>query len=898
MENVEDVYGLAPAQEGMLFKAISAPGSGEYVEQLICTFTGRPDTDRLKSAWQRVFSNCPALRSIFLWEDLDAPLQVVRREVIVPWEECTEAELPSGLDSWLRADRRRGVSLTAAPLSRFQLVHKDNGQSILVWTFHHLLLDGWSAALVFQDFVECYRNPNREDMPQPPFASFLGWLKTQDTSAGEAFWKKELEGLEPLRWCREEPDAAGHSRQQVARLSASEHADLSDWARANRLTLNTIFHAVWALLLHRYMGRRDLVFGTTLAIRPEDLPDADAIRGCCVNTVPCRTTVTSEAKLVNWLQSFQQQLAESREYAWCSPAQIRRTQQFEGTAALFDTLVVFENYPGGFSEAVLDDVVSVEDVDLIEQSHFPLALLGIPADGLEIRLIHNSASIPVEMACGILAEVTQLLRAVSSPEHTDQTLAGWLLRSIKPAVHPVEPLELPHGICDFADWFNQSVSNDPDAIAVVQETSSWSYKTLDEAANRVASNLVRAGVKAGDRVGLCVERSPELIAGILGAFKTGAAYVPVDPSYPEARRSQVLSGSRVSVAISDGSAPVPDPITVVSADPREEAGNDVLRENAADDPPAYVIFTSGSTGTPRGVAITQEQLLHSTAARFEFYVEPVSRFLLVSSASFDSSVAGIFWTLASGGTLVLPRDGEEKDPQRLAELIASHDVTHTLMLPSLYELLLEINDGAMLASLRHVVLAGEECRSEVCRKHFAALPETKLYNEYGPTEGTVWATAEEITADVPRDRSLIGRPIRGMRVEILDEFGIPLPPEVMGEICLSGPTVIAEYFSGGRQESSFVTSPTDGQQFYRTGDLGRRLACGRIEILGRKDRQWKIRGHRLEPGEIEAALESHPSVSRAVVVREQDLIHEDPASLAAALGRLSEKEVQELMQQL
>jgi amino acid adenylation domain-containing protein len=420
----------------------------------------------------------------------------------------------------------------------------------------------------------------------------------------------------------------------------------------------------------------------------------------------------------------------------------------------------------------------------------------------------------------------------------------------------------------------KNANETPDAIAVVSENTSLTYRELDESANLLAAQLISAGVRSNDHVGLFLERSLDMVVGILGILKAGAAFVPLDPTYPTAHLRYIASDAQVAAIVTQQRlrAAVPyldarvieldSPPTAVRA---TAVNRPVLAENTA-----YVLYTSGSEGRPKGVPVSHCNLVHSTLARQHFYREPVDRFLLLSSLAFDSAMVGIFWTLVDGGTLVLPPPRLEQDLDKLTALLSSQQVSHVLCLPSLYEIVLQHARKDQLQTLRTVIVAGETCTPSTLTRHLAVVPWAKLFNEYGPTEATVWCVACELTEASVKGPIPIGRPIANTQVYLLDRHGRPVPPGICGELFVAGPGVTKGYWNQPElTKKRFAQNPfsnDSGARMYRTGDLAYYLPDGKLVFAGRHDHQVKIRGYRIELGEIESKLRQHPNVKEAVVV--------------------------------
>lgn len=917
MENVDDVYKLSPVQEGILFHSVAAPDSGVYIEQFFCRFEGPFDAAVFAAAWSRVFDRHPALRTVFLWEDIDEPLQVVRREVALPWRSedwrsLEEGERRARWEQLLDEDRREGFDLTKAPVSRMLLVREGEESTRFLWSFHHLLLDGWSTALVIQEVLGEYAAATGGGKTAAngtlPFREYIAWQQRQDEAQSRSFWEGELRGFaEPTRidFPGEVPGPHGGTRRRRIALDSGLTTSLKAAARRHGVTLNTVIHGAWAMVLHRYSGKDDVVFGSTVSGRPADLEGVEKMIGCCINTLPFRVGIDPGRPLRDWLADLQQRHVRLREFDYTPLSSIQAWSELPPGTPLFESIVVFENYPVAFS-GLHETGVRVREIDVREQSNYPLALLALPeGEQLVFLLVHDCRVFPGETVARIAAYLETVLRWLAGPESEKLAQA--------PLLSPAESAQIDDWCCAPApagdgsgtilSLVGRHVSRKGNQTALVCRDEALSYRELDEKSEALACALQEAGAAAGDRIGVCLERSPELVIAILAILKAGGAYVPLDPGYPGERLRYMLedSGARL-VVTRRGLDPDLGMASLVFADdaPAELPASGRPGREAGPDDLAYLLYTSGSTGRPKGVGVTHANLLHSNLARFAYYGAPPARFLLLSSISFDSSVAGIFWTLAGGGTLVLPEENLEQDIAALSFLIAERRVTHTLCLPALFALLLEHAPRGTLASLDTVIVAGEECPPDLCRRHHALLPQCRLHNEYGPTEATVWSTVwESLPSGIP-PRVPIGRPIPGAEVRVLDAWRRQVPVGVPGEVWIGGGGVVPGYWKRPDATAQcFIPNPyAPGGRLYRTGDLACWLPGGNLLFLGRGDGQVKVRGFRIELGEVEAALREHPAVAEAVAVTEQSLVDDDIDSLVAALGRLDKADAEALLNQL
>jgi amino acid adenylation domain-containing protein len=546
--------------------------------------------------------------------------------------------------------------------------------------------------------------------------------------------------------------------------------------------------------------------------------------------------------------------------------------------ALFDSIVVFENYPGNDKNAQRS--LQIRNTQYSELSNYPLALLVLPGTELRLLMIYNRNRFEPDTVERIVNHLRTILEAMAlqSPKtlaeipllderEREEVLVNWN--------NTYTPVETEHPLFRVVGKY---AAQNPNAEAVIAQDGSLTYTQLNERANQLAHCLIARGVKPGSTVGLFIERSKMMLVGIIGIQKAGAAYVPLDPAYPSERIAFILEDSRSPVIVSQRNLVSRLPATdaqIIELDNHFSSLDGISTVEppsmATPNDLAYLIYTSGSTGTPKGVMVTHGNLLASTMARPVTYKQPVDRFLLLSSFSFDSSIAGIFWTLASGGTLVLPAPDEEKEVQKLAAIIEREQVTHTLALPALYRLLLTYAPQHSLDSLQVVIVAGEACPKDLGQMHYHILPHTSLYNEYGPTEATVWCSVYKVPPVFEDGVVPIGQPIANSQLYILDRRGQPAPIGVPGELYVGGAGVTPGYWNKPELTAerfpmlSFTGYPNIGR-VYRTGDLARWRSDGEIEFLGRVDNQVKIRGYRVEPGEIEAVLRHHSAVEEAAVI--------------------------------
>ena len=927
LENVEDVYPLSPVQEGMLFHVLEAPEGGVYFEQYSCLFNGEIDGQVFAAAWAQVVQRHLALRTAFVWEELDEPVQVVRQQVEVPWtyedwSDLTPEQVQRRWDALLLADRRRGFDLAQAPLLRFVLATLAPGRYRFLWSFHHLIADGWSTHLILREVLQCYSDLSQGRSPRlapsMPFGKFIGWLKERDLNEAETFWRQKLDGFSApvgLPWDRGRQSAAGPGAvaQEQVTLGGPLTAALVGMGRAHRLTTSTIIQGAWGILLGRLAGAKDVVFGTTVSGRPPELEGCDKAVGLFINTLPTRVQMESQLALVDWLARLQAQQIEMRRYEYSPLAQVQRWSAVPRGRALFESIVVFENYPGSEEGQAQRGGIVAEDIQYREQSNFPLALLVVPGESLQLLAIYHQDRFGREDIRRLLACFESLLGDMAArPEDRlgsmrllseSERQRLWAAAHGKEVTWPRE--ELVHRAIE------SQAAQKPQQPAVVCGQQRLSYGQLEQRANKLARHLRQKGIGPGGLVGLYLGRSTEMVVAVLAVLKAGGAYLPLDPDYPGDRLAFALEDAAAAVVVTQegllGQVPqTAADLVVLDRDwPQvESAAATPLEGGAGPGDLAYMIYTSGSTGKPKGVMVTQSNLSFSTWARSAFYRGGPQGFLLMSSFAFDSSVAGLFWTLTQGGTLHVLPDDQFRDIAHIAKLIEGEGITHLLCIPSFFQHLVR-QWAPQLASLQTAIVAGEVCPPELVEETGRHLPKLELFNEYGPTEATVWATVYRCTGSAEAGAVPLGFPIPNARIYLLDDEGQPVPAGIPAELYIGGPGVSAGYW--GRPQLTaerFVPDPFGGagDRLYRSGDRGYWREDGRLEFIGRQDDQVKLRGHRIELGEIESVLAGHPGVAAAAATvvqprarRDPALAEGDPDWLEHCLSNLDPAQAEELL---
>ena len=819
----EDVLPLSSLQEGLLFHALfDDRGTDVYNVQLVLSPDGI-DPGVLRARAERLVARHASLRAGFRQAGSGA-VQVISRSVAVPWREV-EVSSREEFREVLAAERAARFDMSRPPLLRFLLVRVGAGPSRLVLTNHHILLDGWSMPLVLRELL------GDAPVDPAPYRDYLVWLAGRDRGAAEAVWREALAGVdEPTHLA---PGAGPADQQLMVDLPQGVSSAITDLARRRGLTMNSVFQGLWGLLLARLTGRDDVVFGMTVSGRPPEIPGIERMVGLLINTVPVRVRSHPGESLIGLLARLQDEQARLGEAHFLGLTDIQR---LTGLGELFDTLYVFENYPEGLDGGVLEEIH--------DNPHYPLNLTVVPGETHRLRMGYRADAFDEETAESILTRLCRLAEAlIADPDRPvgridvlDDAerglLAGWndTGRSVPEGTLP--------------ELFEAQVVRTPGAVAVESGDVRLSYAELDDWSGRFARWLVAQGVGPEKLVAVALPRSVELVVAILGVHKAGAAYLPVDSSYPAERIAFMLDDAVPVLTITD-------PATVGQADadvPDRPVG---LRPAQA----AYVIYTSGSTGTPKGVVVSHAgvaSLALTQAQRFGVGVD--SRVLQFASPSFDASFWELVMALLSGATLVLPEheDALPSAPARRA--------THATLPPS--ALAAAPPDAFPAGAV--LVVAGEACSPDLVERWSAG---RRMFNAYGPTESTVCVSVSD-PLPVGGGVVPIGRPVANTRVHVLDGGLRRVPVGVVGELYVAGAGLARGYLNRpGLTGSRFVASPFgDGERLYRTGDLVRWGADGQLVFVGRVDDQVKVRGFRVEPGEVEAVLAGHQAVRQAAVV--------------------------------
>ncbi len=913
-DDIEGIYDATSMQQGMFYHTQLQPDA--YLTQITLQLTGTLDENAFIEAWQQVSQRHDVFRSVFVGEQQQL-LRIVRNNVmldhqILDWSAYTEDAFHSALTALKTADRAKGFDLAVAPLQRIYLIRQSATQWQMLWTHHHMLLDGWCVPLVYNDVMQAYQavvdNPDAlTTAPPVSLEPYYRWLQQQSDEDATQYWQNYLVDFSaptPLAIDLQADHKVIASASDDQPVSASQdiHWTLSDdvtqaltaLARRHGVTMNTLMQFVWGYLLHRYSGESSVLFGTVVSGRPAEVPNIEQMAGLFINSIPVKLAFSPDQDIADHLIAFNRQFHHSQQFSYLALSDIQAVTNCPPATALFDSLLVFENYPTDLtaaSEHASHQGLQVTASETQEHTAYPLTLLVNHSDQIGLTLSYQPQRFDSVTAARVAEHVAGLLEQLALCQkpndlklitHDEQQL----LAACHDTAFDYDLTTLPH------HYVEKLAEQQPEQTAVIDAATgqSLSYQALNASANQLAHYLIEQGVGPNQSdcfVALHLERSLELVIAILATMKAGGAYVPLDTQLPTKRKAFILREISAPVVLTDSddaliltdetdTTDYPQVVLTSAAfsehlktRPTTNPVIPALSEHAL----AYMIYTSGTTGVPKGVMVEHSALLNRIQwMQRQYQLLPGHRILQKTPYSFDVSVWEFVWPWLAGATLVIAAPEGHKDPDYLATQISQQQISHIHFVPSMLQVFVQhiasTGQTSSLTSLQDVFCSGEAL-TVAQQQQFFAVSDAGLHNLYGPTEAAIDVTFHACQRDAESTTVPIGKAIDNVQCYVLDSRYRQQPPGIAGELVIAGVGLARGYFHRDELTAEkFIDLPIDGGEpvrVYRTGDLARRLADGSLDFLGRIDHQVKIRGLRIELNEIQSQLEGHPNVEQAAV---------------------------------
>jgi amino acid adenylation domain-containing protein len=897
-ENVQDMYPLSPVQEGMLFHYLNHPGSKLYCEQLVLDLDGHVDSVFFRKAWQLVAESNEMLRTVFRWDKLAAPLQIVLKEYLLPIiehdlsNEEDEAERQKRLQNILEEDRANLIDISSEPF-RIILCKLEIGHYQMILTNHHIILDGWSNGILLKEFFQFYgrlrTGQESRAIVKNKYKQFLEWHRQQDSMEQKYFWESYLKGFDTKnllptrsRTSRKVTDPRSYSLT----LSDEFKERMAQTVRELKTTSATLLYTAWGILLQRYNNTWDAVLGTTVSGRNASVEGLDNMVGLFINTPPLRVKTEFKDRVQDLLKRVEAGIYEREQYESTSLVDIKSCSEVGIQESLFDSILVIENYPLEKTLMESEDGLRVIDYSIFEQTNFDLTVEIELFD--EIRLTFSfmnelfDEAIIQRMAMHYVNILEQMVWNYNLPVIEIDLLTKDEEKQLSIDFNSTVA-EYPN-FAMIHELFENQVKKTPDHVAAVFGNFKLTYRELNIRSNQLARKLRSRGIGRDMIVALMAERSLTMITAIMAIVKAGGAYLPIDPEYPQDRVQFILEDSGAKMLLTQKHLVERHTldIQIVNVDDPKlyEGERSNLDRTGSSEDLAYVIYTSGSTGKPKGAMIAHYSLVNRINwMQKQYPIDESDVIMQKTPFTFDVSVWEMFWWAVTGASVYFLEPGGEKDPNAIIQCIHQHKVSTVHFVPSMLSIFLDhvkvMDEVEPISSLKRVFCSGEALGVSQAKNFNNLLHDTmqvELMNLYGPTEAAIDVSYFNCSTDDDLQLIPIGKPIDNIQLYILDQVGKLQPIGIMGELCIAGVGLARGYLNRNELTAEkFVDNPfTPGEKMYRTGDLARWLPDGNIEYLGRMDHQVKIRGVRIELGEIEKQLEVYPVVKDAVVVTKID----------------------------
>lgn len=878
---IEAEYSLTPLQEAMLFESLLSDSRDLYVVQHLIEITGDLDYEVFQQAWDTVIGRHTALRTVFSWQHQARPSQAVARKVglVVDLVDLTADESPrETIRSRMSEERRGGLTPDTAPLMRLTLFRISPVEHDLLWTQHHLVQDAWSTAVVLDEVFEIHDAESTGRKPElsapRPFEDHVDWLADLDRDTEEEYWRGHVRDLEAPTRLTPPGYSSGVESSRHTREFRSSTKELTAAARRlagrRRVTLNSLLVSALAATIRHRTRTADVTFCVVASGRPPTLPGVERMVGLFINTLPMRIALDDEMTSSDLLRSVQTLQAELFEHEHTPLSAIQSWSGLAPGVNLTDTLFAYGGLPAASAR---DRDLEYRTIDGFGRTGFPVSVTIEATDPLVVGLQFDEGSLPEDFAESFFDDYLAVLEAmVAEP---DVPLGSLLSTRLASPLAEFVGGGVVVGFGSVVEGFVGRVGVDGSAVAVVDGGVGVSYRVLDGWSDGLAA---RFGEVAGHRprVGVVMGRSAGLVAAVLGVLKTGGCYVPVDVGYPTERIRFMLEDSGVDLVVTTPDlagemADVADTcgvgMMVVDEEPLSSPGDSPVVE-VSDDDLAYIMYTSGSTGTPKGVAVTHRGLANYLNWARDLYAgdQPIS-LPLYSSFGFDLTVTSLYLPLLTGGNIVIYPQTSSGADLSILDVFEDDQVDAVKLTPSHLALLQP--HQLQTSRIHTLIVGGEDLKTSLAHHvHNTSNGQLTIYNEYGPTEATVACMAHQYNPQTDTTPSVpLGTPAHNTQILLLDQNNQPVPPHIPGEICVAGPNLAAGYHNNPQQtQQKFTPHPTKpNTTIYHTGDLATWTKPNTITYHSRTDNQLKIRGHRIEPTEIENTLTQHPNITQTII---------------------------------
>ena len=879
--DIEDIYQLSPAQEGMLFHNKLEQESNDYFAQISYEIEKPFREDLVVTAFEQLLARHDILRTSFYATDVSRPIQVVEKvsRSKVEFEDISQldsSEQQQLLASFLVADKKNGFDLFNDALLRLKVFRLSESRSCLVWSFHHIIMDGWCLGILNREFYQLYQNGNSAGnlklQTGKGYKHFISWLERKSIQDAKDYWANYLEGFSDLTYIQPNAQNEGGYRLEtvVVELDRQHQTNMEALAQQNNTTVGTILECCWAIILSKYTHSRDVLFGKIVSGRPPEIDGVDSIVGLFINTIPLRVSVEDDVSFLTLLERVQARFLEGLAYQHLGISEVQRLSRLENN--LFDHIFSFENYPLDGQLIIDNEALTLENIQTFEQTNFDFNVVAIPGDTVRIEFQFNAnvydsvfvENIGKSFKSVLESVVTAPDRNIGTCELVNNAEKEWLL-------HTVNQTEVPYpNHLSLQQIFEEYCRQSPDSLAAIDKNCQLTYAELDKRANQLAHALLDLGIQKGDYVAVCTGRTVEAFVSMMGILKSGAGYLTIDPDLPETRFRFIVEDSNAKCIVTET-----DYLEKV-----QKFGLQLLNlkgdlSNYPQDSPAiynsasdiaYVCYTSGSTGQPKGVMIRHQGVARLVKNTNFIDFSPETRMWAVSSPSFDARTFEVWGALLNGGCLIISEKEVLLDAKSFGDFLQTYQINTMLLVTPLFNQLAQ-SAPHVFEPLEQLVVGGQALSPKYVNMVKAELPELKIINAYGPTENSV-VSSFHLVDHIDGEIVPIGLPINNSKVYVLDNALKLLPKGARGELYVGGDGLAVGYLNDEvKTNQSFVENPyIPGEMIYATGDIVRWGLGDNLEYLGRRDNQVKIRGFRIELQEIENAISAFPAIEEVCVM--------------------------------